>query len=390
MRKFWAIAALNLLVLGGISANAVMAIAKGHAVSGIGAPDALTWGMAALGPVALVVIALLALRRRGAAGKAEAPRVDAAIAADLPGSVEVDADSKAMSRLNRFARSADAEAEEIAPDAALEPDASAFEPMSSASFTSEEDFVSAEQTPVEDEAVAQGEQDDLVSDGSSDEADVPDADGDDQWPPALSDDAAAPGADDYELTAMDEWHAAEETVNADEPEAPAPVPAEPAAVAEHEFDGLPVSRLQFTMPAERHAAQWDWVYRSGSHVLAPAAETGFPWATAGIAHVAGAITASRLLPVGSQAAAEARGWREAVAGFGRSELIDPADGEAFVGWINSLATGDDAALRAAIDGALDALKAEAGRDHALGACLPAQFGIAGDGGGEAGGIALAG
>lgn len=439
MRKFWAIATLNLLVLGGISAYAVMAILAGHAVSGIGAPDALTWGMAAVGPLALLLVAVLAVRlHRG--GSAPAEPVDPAIAADLPGSVAVNADDAARSRLSRFARPTDL-GEEPAPvdgvdltagldtgdgpghesgadaddaGAADELEPAETQPVEEWPLTESEDhpepFVPAPEALPEDPAgwnllageeqgwdVADQEQGwDCANQGDSHTqtadpvpGDQPVGEGSAELPPFAVDGEDMRPAAYRELPAIADWLAAEEV-------AAAPVALEPmdfgiAPPGDEDADGLeglPITRLKFTMPAERLATQWNWVYIDGAYYVAPAAETGFPWVTAGIAHIAGAITASRLLPMGSQAAAEARGWREAVAGFDRSEQIDPADGEAFASWINSLDTGDDAALRAAIDGALDALKAEAQRDHALAARLPAQFGVGQ--GGEAGGIALAG
>lgn len=439
MRKFWAIATLNLLVLGGISAHAVMAILAGHAVSGIGAPDALTWGMAAVGPIALLVVAVLAVRlSRGSS--APAVPVDPAIAADLPGSVAVNADDAAKSRLSRFARPTDL-GEEPAPtdgeDFTAGEDASdgpGHEPVAEAedagwadepapagtqpveewplaeSDNRPEPFVPAAEAMPEDPAgwslvageeqgwdVADEEQGwDIVDEGDPHieaaepvPGDQPFAVGPAELPPFAADDEDLKPAAHRELPAIADWQAAEEvaaTPVALEPMDFGIVP--PAKDDAGGLDGLPITRLKFTMPAERLATQWNWVYIDGAYYVAPAAETGFPWVTAGIAHIAGAITASRLLPMGSQAAAEARGWREAVTGFDRSEPIDPADGEAFVSWINSLDTGDDPALRAAIDGALDALKAEAQRDQALAARLPAQFGVGQ--GGEAGGIALAG
>lgn len=434
MRKFWAIATLNLVVLGGISAHAIWAILGGHAVSGIGAPDALTWGMAAVGPLALVVVAALAVRQHRRVGT-HAEAVDAAIAADLPGSVAVNADDVAKSRLSRFARPSDlgesspsgeAEAveaeEEIHPaDPVADHQPLHAEPASDpelAEFREAEDHPArsdeadtyqarevADTPPAGDQQPDETEHWSRMDDGASgddvaepdeafaaltgaadDMAPVPDA------PPpspsfAAEDEEMMPVAR-REPPPLADCDAAEEVI---EPQVREPLDfgyAGPSQDGDGETDGLPVSRLQFLMPAEKNAAHWSWVYRDGGNIVAPAEETGFPWATAGIAHIAGAITASRLLPMGSQAAAEARGWREAVAGFSRSEVIDPADGEAFVGWINSLDTGDDAALRAAVDGALEALKAEAQRDSALAACLPGEFAL--DNGGEAGGIALAG
>jgi hypothetical protein len=441
MRKFWAIATLNLLVLGGISVPAIWAILGGHALSGIGAPDALTWGMAAVGPLALLVVAVLAVRlhRRDGAPK---EAVDAAIAADLPGSVGVNADDVAKSRLSRFARPADlaedrapTEAEPVEFDAEDEAEDDVHpsdgmsgyqprhaEPVSDpelAAFPDAEDHPSwaDEPHPHQSEDVAHSPYADAQQ---PDETAIWPKTGDDVtgWdveepgdalppadesvddlapapeappasPPFEAQDAEAMPVASRELPPIADWEAAEEAVERE--------PLEPMdfGFAGPEQDGgpsmdslLPISRLKFLMPAEKHAAQWNWIYRDGGEIVAPAGETGFPWATAGIAHIAGAIVASRLLPMGSQAAAEARGWREAVAGFSRSEEIDPADGEAFVGWINSLDTGDDAALRAAIDGALEALKAEAQRDTALAACLPHEFGV--EHGGEAGDIALAG
>ncbi len=437
MRKFWAIATLNLLVLGGISAPAIWAILGGHAVSGIGAPDAMTWGMAAVGPLALLVVAALAVRlHRRDGGPKEA--VDAAIAADLPGSVGVNADDVAKSRLSRFARPADlaedrapaeagpvefdAEDEDHPSDAMSDHQPRHAEPVSDpelAEFPEDEDHPSWADEPhaQQSEEVAHSPYADVQQ---PDETVVWPQTGDDdsEWhveeprdalpaadeavddlapapeappasPPFAAQDAEAMPVARRELPPIADWKAAEDAVERE--------PLEPMdfGFTGPEQDGapsmdslLPISRLKFLMPAEKHAAQWNWVYRDGGEIVAPAGETGFPWATAGIAHIAGAIIASRLLPMGSQAAAEARGWREAVAGFSRSEEIDPADGEAFVGWINSLDTGDDTALRAAIDGALEALKAEAQRDSALAACLPHEFGV--DNGGEAGGIALAG
>lgn len=428
MRKFWAIATLNLLVFGGISAQAIMAILAGHAVSGIGAPDALTWGMAAVGPLALLVVGMLGayLHRRNS-GAAET--VDPAIAADLPGSSPVNADDAAKSRLSRFARPTDlgedAEPAEVEPEAAVDDGAFAFADEPQHDFGNDDAPVAG---PVADDAGWTETPEDTDAADVEDAADWTDSrdvetgrdeqghyeddrfedDGEDAFRPmeeAVSDEpfaqaqpAALPpfAADEEELRPVahrelppiSDWQAAEEPVGLD-PLEPIDLGITPPLQDDMGgLEGLSVSRLKFTMPAERHATQWNWVYVDGAYFVAPAAETGFPWATAGIAHIAGAITASRLLPMGSQAAAEARGWREAVAGFDRSETIDPADGEAFVGWVNSLDTGDDRALRAAIDGALEALKAEAQRDHALAACLPAQFGVGQ--GGEAGGIALAG
>lgn len=455
MRKFWAIATLNLLVFGGISAQAIMAILAGHAVSGIGAPDALTWGMAAVGPLALVVAVLIGMRlHRRSAG--DAGTVDPAIAADLPGSTGVNADDAARSRLSRFARPSDlgedAEPAEVVPDAAVNDGAFAVadEPQhgfggddfGSDDFASDDapvagpfaddagwtetpegaDAADVEHAPAsadfgdsagwsigedaadwtdsrdEDDRFADDrfEDDRAVADGEEASRPMEEAASDEPFaqaqpaalPPFAADDDAMMPIAHRELPPISDWQIAEEPVGVD-PLEPIDLGITPPVQDDMGgLEGLSVSRLKFTMPAERQATQWNWVYVGGAYHVAPAAETGFPWATAGIAHIAGAITASRLLPMGSQAAAEARGWREAVAGFDRSETIDPADGEAFVGWVNSLDTGDDRALRAAIDGALEALKAEAQRDHALAACLPAQFGVGQ--GGEAGGIALAG
>lgn len=396
MRKFWAIAALNLLILGGISAHAIMAILAGHAVSGIGAPDALTWGMASVGPLALLVIAVLAVRlngRRSPTGES----LDPAIAADLPGSFAVNADEAAKSRLSRFARPLDlgtdpAPIEKAAPDDA--------ETLYIADDS--EDHVG---TRLGDEA-NEGGADDWHHHVADDPnlappVEQPFADGgqdvcDDAAYPRFSEEEAFASFDSGEPRERRELPAASDDLSpaADWIDAPGsagsfePVESPLPSARMEAIEGLPISSFRFAMPAERHDARWDWVYAAGGYGVAPSTETGFPWVTAGIAHVAAAIAASRLLPMGSQAAAEARGWREAVAGFVRSEPIDPADREAFVGWINSLDTGDDVALRSAIDGALEALKAEAQRNLALAACLPARFGVEQDG--EAGGIALAG
>lgn len=428
MRKFWAIATLNLLVLGGISAPAIMAILAGHAVSGIGAPDALTWGMASVGPLALVVVGVLALRLRGR-DKGAAEDVDPAIAADLPGSVAVNADDAARSRLSRFARPADLGEEPAGTEAVVadEDEGEAFDNEPGSEMGADgwvEELPPVDAQPVEEWPLAEIATDpepalpapELLSEdlagrdpraGEEQDGDVADASGVaepaiEDMPedmsfsgaPAASahfaeDDEAAMPVARRELPVIADWQTAEDVAAAPAALEPIDFGIEPPVKDDAGgLDGLPITRLKFTMPAERLATQWNWVYVDGAYHVAPAAETGFPWATAGIAHIAGAITASRLLPMGSQAAAEARGWREAVAGFDRSEQIDPADGEAFAGWINSLDTGDDPALRAAIDGALDALKAEAQRDRALAARLPAQFGVGQ--GGEAGGIALAG
>lgn len=365
MRIFWTIAALNLLILGGVSVHAIMAVMNGHAVSGVGAPDLLTWGMVAVGPAALIIVGLLAARKLRAPRVGAAPVPDAAIAADLPGSVAVDADSAARSRLSRFARPTDIAEQEAEPaleaDEARE-DVEAVEAVEvDAAEASSPDFAIAQDRP----AVT------AECDADADNHDVRTSEPDGEYCAALHVDEAAGAA-----TAAVEWP--EAAIGHGE------TPADDAMATA----GLSLSRPGLSITEPAHAAHWDWVFAGGSHSLAPADETGFPWTTAGIAHVAGAIAASRLLPMGSQAAAEARGWREAVAGFSRSEPIDPADGDAFVGWINNLDTGDDAALRATIDSALDALRAEAMRDRDLAACLPLQFDA--DGGGEAGGIALAG
>jgi hypothetical protein len=433
MRKFWVIAALNILVLGGISAPAIMAILGGHALSGIGAPDVWTWGLASVGPLALLVVAVLAVRLHQR-GDAEAAAVDPAIAADLPGSNPVNVDEAAKSRLSRFARPSDLGDD---TDSAEAHPSEAADDTGPIETVSEYDLLDGERT----EALAEHEheheqaaaQDFAADAGNGDEgfavwqdeivehdvaseqlmADHGDIDRDGpetiaaEWPedqfaahePATEIASVEPAGfraeeleihgDEGELPPIANWLDSEKSpeLQSDDPFHAIDTAAEQGQESLG-MGGLPFSRLSFAMPAEKSAAQWDWIYVDGAYHVAPAAQTGFPWATAGIAHVAGAITASRLLPAGSQASAEARAWREAVVGFERSEPIDLADCEAFVGWINSLDTGDDAALRAAVDEALEALKAEAHGDHALAASLPHEFGT--ENGGEAGGIALAG
>lgn len=312
----------NLAVVIAISANAVVTLATGCSIGGTcsASPSAMTWALAVV-PSLLLAIGTLWLWRGAKSG---AIVINATAESDL---------SEAPTTTAKPAKQSNAQAN---AEAAIVEDAARNRLSRVVASNSRPAY-----QPEADEEDALDEMLELAG--------VPGTDS--VVEPLIDEDAP-----DFAVESFDSA-ADPVAVEAELPTTPQLVEAAPAA------------------PPLRQPLDWMWLVDPAQpHHIAANAATGFPWIAGTIDLFASTLVDDPHFADDAELQAEAAAWLEITATLPADMAIEPADGQAFIDWVNGHVGDKGHLLTPLLDETMAILRAEALRDPHLAAKLPAAFG----------------
>ncbi len=322
MTRMLVIFLANLAVVLALSANAVVTLATGCSIGGTcsGAPSAMTWALAVV-PSLLLAVGTAWMWR---AAKSGALVVKAPVEADL---------SEVKTTKTKTAKPSTAQ---VNAEAAIVED-SARNRLSR--------VVASNSRPVFEPQA----EDHAAPDEMFEPADVPSADS--VVEPVVGEDQA-----DRTVESIDE-DAYPSVAEVEVPTTPTLVEVAPPAHPVHQ----PLDWMWLVDPVQPH------------HIAANAA-TGFPWVAGTIDLFASTLVDDPHFAHDAEVQAEAAAWLEITATLPADMPIEPADGQAFIDWVNSHVGDKGHLLTPLLDETMAILHAEALRDPLLAAKLPAAFG----------------
>lgn len=325
MTRLLVIFLANLAVVIALSANAVVTLATGCSIGGTcsASPSAMTWALA-VGPSLLLAIGTLWMWRGAKSG---AIVINATAESDL---------SEAPTTTAKPAKQSSAQ---VNAEAAIVEDAARnrlSRVVASNSRPAFEPEVEAAEVDTPDEMP------ELASVAGTDPVEEPF--GEDEAP---------------DVTAVDSFDSEPEPVMAEAELPTAPHIVEPAP---------PVH------PA-RQPLDWMWLVDPAQpHHIAANAATGFPWIAGTIDLFASTLIDDPHFADDAEVQAEAAAWLEITATLPADMPIEPADGQAFIDWVNSHVGDKGHLLTPLLDETMAILRAEALCDPELAVKLPTVFG----------------